>query len=67
MNCVNHSDAPAVAYCRTCGKALCEVCRQPAQGTIYCAEHIPATSAANAAAASPSPLDLGRPRRSPPR
>ncbi len=45
MNCVNHPDAQAVAFCRTCGKALCEVCRQPAQGTIFCAEHVPATAA----------------------
>ena len=42
MNCVNHPDTPAVAYCRTCGKALCEACQRTAQGTVYCAEHVPA-------------------------
>lgn len=42
MNCVNHPDTPAVAYCRTCGKALCEACQGTAQGTVYCAEHLPA-------------------------
>jgi TM2 domain-containing membrane protein YozV len=41
MNCINHPDTPAVAFCRTCGKALCPACERPAQGTIYCAEHIP--------------------------
>jgi len=41
MNCINHPDIPAVAYCRTCGKALCEACQRTAQGTVYCAEHLP--------------------------
>ena len=36
MNCVNHSDAPAVAYCRTCGKALCNVCSRNVGGVVYC-------------------------------
>src|SRR5579872_1412381 len=44
MNCVNHSDKPAVAYCRTCGKALCESCQRTASGTIYCEEHVPAAA-----------------------
>jgi hypothetical protein len=41
MNCVNHPDAPAVAYCRVCGQPLCEACRRPAAGTIYCPQHVP--------------------------
>ena len=36
MNCANHADASAVAYCRTCGKALCEKCMRPVRGVIYC-------------------------------
>ena len=48
MNCFNHSEVPAVAYCRTCGKALCADCKRTAQGTIFCDEHAPAE--ANAAA-----------------
>ena len=36
MNCAQHTDTAAVAYCRTCGKALCEVCRRDVQGTIFC-------------------------------
>lgn len=36
MNCAQHTDTAAVAYCRTCGKALCEVCIRDVQGTIFC-------------------------------
>ena len=42
MNCYNHPDKAAVAYCRTCGRALCEQCRRSALGTIFCPEHLPA-------------------------
>ncbi len=44
MNCFNHSDTPAVAYCRACGKALCNDCKRTAQGTIFCDEHAPAAA-----------------------
>jgi len=44
MNCFNHPETPAVAYCRTCGKALCEACRRPAVGTVFCDEHLPAAA-----------------------
>jgi hypothetical protein len=46
MNCSTHPDVAAVAFCRTCGKALCADCRQVAEGTVYCAEHAPAAGAA---------------------
>jgi TM2 domain-containing membrane protein YozV len=36
MNCAVHTDVPAVAYCRTCGKALCENCKRDVMGAIYC-------------------------------
>jgi len=42
MNCLKHPDTPAVAFCRTCGKALCQACQRPVQGTIVCEEHMPA-------------------------
>ncbi len=45
MNCFNHSETPAVAYCRACGKALCNDCKRTAQGTIFCDEHAPAAAA----------------------
>ena len=58
MNCVNHPEAPAIAFCRSCGKALCETCRRVADGTIYCDEHAPAQAPA---AESPSPYTAPAP------
>jgi hypothetical protein len=40
MNCANHPQAPATAYCRTCGKALCEECKRDVRGVIYCEDCI---------------------------
>ena len=54
MNCINHPDTPAVAYCRTCGKALCEACQRTAQGTVYCAEHLPATASSPSVSQPPA-------------
>ena len=61
MNCINHPDITAVAYCRSCGKALCETCRHVTDGTIYCEEHLPATAAAGSAtgATAGSPAGAG--------
>jgi hypothetical protein len=42
MNCQNHPEVPAIAYCRACGKPVCEQCRRDAYGTVYCEEHAPA-------------------------
>lgn len=36
MNCANHADQTAVAYCRTCGKPLCATCSRNVRGVIYC-------------------------------
>ncbi len=55
MNCANHPEAPAVAYCRECGKALCDMCRREANGTIYCDAHAPGVSAGTAWSAAPPP------------
>jgi len=41
MNCYFHPDQLAVAYCRTCGKPLCQMCQRTAEGTIFCPEHVP--------------------------
>ncbi len=40
MNCTVHTDAPATAYCRTCGKALCEKCAHSVRGVVYCEDCI---------------------------
>lgn len=36
MNCANHQQTPAAAYCRTCGKPLCTNCTRQVMGVIYC-------------------------------
>ncbi len=36
MNCANHADIPATAYCRTCGKPVCAICARDVRGVIYC-------------------------------
>jgi len=36
MNCAVHPEKQAAAYCRTCGKALCEDCKRDVMGAIYC-------------------------------
>jgi TM2 domain-containing membrane protein YozV len=36
MNCANHVDVPATAYCRTCGKPVCSICARDVRGVIYC-------------------------------
>jgi hypothetical protein len=51
MNCATHNDTAAVAFCRTCGKALCGVCKQEWRGVIYC----PVCVAAQQAATPPPP------------
>ena len=57
MNCFQHPEAQAVAFCRSCGKAVCEECKRLAQGTVFCPEHAPVAEAASAppepAAAAP--------------
>ncbi|HET8547848.1 MAG TPA: DUF5668 domain-containing protein [Bryobacteraceae bacterium] len=53
MNCANHPDTAAVAYCRTCGKPLCQACERSAQGTIFCEEHVASAATADAAGATP--------------
>jgi TM2 domain-containing membrane protein YozV len=36
MTCAIHTDQVATAYCRTCGKALCQNCQRDVRGVIYC-------------------------------
>jgi len=54
MNCANHPDIAAAAFCRSCGKPVCETCKRPAQGTIYCEEHVPAPAPSVTTAAGPA-------------
>jgi B-box zinc finger len=36
MNCAIHPQAPAVAFCRTCGRALCAACKRDVRGVVFC-------------------------------
>lgn len=36
MNCATHNEVAAVAFCRTCGKPLCNQCTRDVRGVIYC-------------------------------
>lgn len=46
MNCANHPEVTATAFCRQCGKPMCQDCQRPAVGSVYCAEHVPAPAGA---------------------
>ncbi len=54
MNCVNHQEVEAAAFCRACGKALCAECRRDVQGTVFCGEHAPRPRASAAGAPAPT-------------
>ncbi|MGA2040377.1 MAG: B-box zinc finger protein [Bryobacteraceae bacterium] len=66
MNCQNHPDVAAIAYCRTCGKPVCGECRREASGTVYCAEHAPAVAPPPFTAAPPPPYTAPPPAAAPP-
>src|SRR5271154_2372854 len=36
MNCINHPEVAAAAYCQNCGKPLCTGCMRSVGGVIYC-------------------------------
>jgi hypothetical protein len=66
--CVNHPEASASAFCRSCGRALCEACQVKAQGTIFCEEHQPESkkvekNAMEATAPNPNPILNAPPER----
>jgi TM2 domain-containing membrane protein YozV len=61
MNCATHPEAPAVAFCRSCGKALCNACRQEWMGVIYCPSCCSVQQAAGLRPSSPRPADAGAP------
>ena len=43
MNCAQHTEIAATAFCRECGKPMCPECQRPALGSVYCDVHLPAT------------------------
>jgi TM2 domain-containing membrane protein YozV len=48
MNCAIHPEVTGTAFCRTCGKSLCEECKRDVRGVIYCEECIAARLAGTA-------------------
>lgn len=56
--CANHTGAAASAFCRTCGKPLCEQCKRDVRGVIYCEECIAARIAGTL---PPDPVAAGIP------
>src|SRR3954453_13916850 len=66
MNGQNHPEVPATAYCRACGKAVCDDCRRDAFGTVFCAEHAPAPAAAATPPPAPGPAFTPPPPGAPP-
>jgi hypothetical protein len=44
MNCANHPEANATAFCRECGQPMCPECQRPALGSVYCQTHVPAAA-----------------------
>jgi hypothetical protein len=41
MNCAQHPEIDATAFCRECGKPMCSECQRPALGSVYCEAHLP--------------------------
>src|SRR5579864_4475181 len=51
LNCATHNDLAAVAFCRTCGKPLCNQCTRDVRGVIYCESCLAARMEGTASAA----------------
>jgi TM2 domain-containing membrane protein YozV len=65
MNCLNHPETPATAFCRTCGKPLCDACKRQVQGTVFCEEHAPPVTAAAPPPIYVAPAPVADPNVSP--
>ncbi len=58
MNCYKHPELSAVAFCRTCGKPLCQNCQRAVEGTIVCEDHAPQQIVAPVAPPLRPPTDI---------
>jgi hypothetical protein len=61
MNCAVHTEVAASAFCRTCGRALCDECKREVQGVIYCETCIASRMADTMPAAAPGLAPPGPP------
>jgi len=55
MQCANHTDAAAAAYCSNCGKALCSDCFSPDTSPVLCEQCEQERTTRQASAAPPIP------------
>src|SRR5450432_1553725 len=62
MNCATHSDTAAVAFCRTCGKPLCNQCTRDVRGVIYCESCLAARLDGTAPAVGFTPMQPPQPQ-----
>jgi hypothetical protein len=53
MNCRNHPDVPAAAYCQSCGKPLCTACMRSVGGSVFCEPCLAARLSATQGSAFP--------------
>jgi hypothetical protein len=54
MNCQNHPDVPAAAYCQSCGKPLCTSCMRSVGGSVFCEPCLAARLSASQGTAFPN-------------
>src|ERR1700722_1034351 len=54
MNCQNHPDVPAAAYCQSCGKPLCTACMRSVGGSVFCEPCLAARLSASQGGAFPN-------------
>jgi TM2 domain-containing membrane protein YozV len=64
VNCANHPDTPAAAYCQFCGKPLCDGCMHRVGGVVACDPCLVArigAATSGAPNAAPGAVPLGQP------
>ena len=61
MQCANHPDTAAAAYCSNCGKALCSDCVSPEKSLVLCAQCGQEHETRQASAAPPIPPTVNPP------
>ena len=60
MNCAQHTELAATAFCRECGTPICQECQRPSLGSVYCNAHAP-VGAVLAAQSPVAPYASGAP------